>query len=359
MCFFHLLFFAPSREPKATTLRKGCSMRILTLCNAYPSAQKPWEGPAIGVQVQGLRNLGLNVHVLHLKRQALGKRVYLGAYPKIRRLFMQGKFDILHVQYGGLQALLGSLAAGRRCVITYRGTDLHGGFAQNHGEKIRYWTGVQCSRLAATQCGACIVVSKNLLSFLESWAKRAAVIPSGVDYHRFFPMDKQIVRKKLGLCEDARYILFCDSGADPVKRRDLAKHCVELVQGFLPKASLLLLSRVAFGDVPLYINAADVLLVTSQKEGSPNIVKEAVACNLPVVAVEAGDIPAMISGLSNCYITQRDPGAISGALLKVLADGRRSEGREKMRYLLDNENICRRVLSVYEDMTRSSRPHCW
>lgn len=334
-------------------------MRILTVCNAYPSAEKPWEGPAIGVQVQGLRKLGLDVHVLHLKRQALGQRVYLGAYPKIRRLFLEGKFDILHVQYGGVQGLLGSLAAGRRCVITYRGTDLHGGFAQNHGEKIRYWTGVQCSRLAAAKCGACIVVSKNLLSFLGSRAQKASVIPSGVDYNRFFPMDKQEARKKLGLCEDARYILFCDSGADPVKRRDLAERSFGLVRGFFPKASLLLLTRVAFSEVPLYINAADVLLVTSQKEGSPNIVKEAVACNVPVVAVEAGDIGAIISGLSNCYMTPREPGAISRTLIKVLAAGRRSEGREKMRYLLDNENSCRRVLSVYNDMKLAHRTHSY
>jgi glycosyltransferase involved in cell wall biosynthesis len=333
-------------------------MRILTVCNAYPSAQKPWEGPAIGLQVQGLRNLGLDVHVLHFKRQALGQRVYLGAYPRIRRLFLQGKFDILHVQYGGVQALLGSLAAGKRCVITYHGTDLHGGMPRGNVEKISYLTGVICSRLAAARCGACIVVSKNLLSFLGSQAKKAQVIPSGVDYRRFFPMDKQEARKKLGLCEDAKYVLFCDSGGDPVKRRDLAQHSVGLVEGFFPKASLLLLSRVAFSDVPLYINASDVLLVTSQKEGSPNIVKEAIACNLPVVAVEAGDIPAMISGLSNCYTTPREPGAISQTLVKVLANGRRSEGREKMRYLLDNENICRRVLSVYNHMKLANRPYC-
>ena len=131
-------------------------------------------------------------------------------------------------------------------------------------------------------------------------------------------MDRFQARRDLGLDQDSRWILFCDNNRDPIKRLDLAEQAIDELKGDFPDAQLLILNHVPFDLVPLYLNAAEALLVTSDKEGSPNIVKEAIACNLPVVSVDVGDVPEMISGLKHCNIAERDPRQVAAALKHAL-----------------------------------------
>ena len=266
-------------------------MKVLILTNVYPSVERPWEGAPVRLQVEGLRRLGAAVEVLHLERTNEGQKVYLSAYQKIRRAFKAGAFDILHVHFGGIQALLGAMAARRRCVITYHGTDLHGGKAETVREKVSNGIGVWCSKLASRLCGGAVVVSGTLLPYLGGSHCNVTVIPTGVDYQTFFPIGQVQARRSLGLDQDSRWILFCDNNRDPIKRRDLAEQAIEELKRDFPDAELLVLNHVPFDLVPLYLNAAEALLVTSDKEGSPNIVKEAIACNVPIVSVDVGDVP--------------------------------------------------------------------
>ncbi len=325
-------------------------MKVLFLTNAYPSMEKPWEGVPVLLQAEGLRRLGVVVEVLYLQRSSGGREIYFSAYPKIKSEFKKGKFDLLHVHFGGVQALLGALVAKRRCIISYHGTDLHGGTPRNFPEQAAYAAGVCCSKLASRLSGASIVVSRTLLPYLDSRAHTAAVIPTGVDYKRFFPMDRIQARRSLGMDEGCQSILFCDNNGDPVKRRDLAEQAMSDLKGGFPKAQLFVLNHVPFDRVPLYLNAADALLVTSDKEGSPNIVKEAIACNVPVVSVDVGDVSEMISGLKNCHITERDPRNLSAALKRVLLMDEREYGREKKKDFIDNDRICSAIFELYSNV---------
>jgi glycosyltransferase involved in cell wall biosynthesis len=108
--------------------------------------------------------------------------------------------------------------------------------------------------------------------------------------------------------------------------------------------------------VLLYMNACDVLLMTSFSEGSPNVVKEAMACNLPVVSVLVGDVPELLAGIKGCVMCPREAEALGAALVQVLRDGQRSAGRLALqRKGLDQESVARKIMTVYAEVLTQRR----
>src|SRR5205085_3572256 len=108
---------------------------------------------------------------------------------------------------------------------------------------------------------------------------------------------------------------------------------------------------VAPDRVALFMNACDVMVLTSYVEGSPNVVKEAMACNLPIVSVPVGDVPERLAGVAGCMICPHDPVALGDALLQVLRDGRRTTGRCALQAMgLDQDAVARKILAIYEDV---------
>ncbi|MCI0818026.1 MAG: glycosyltransferase, partial [Chloroflexi bacterium] len=106
--------------------------------------------------------------------------------------------------------------------------------------------------------------------------------------------------------------------------------------------------------VPTYMNAADVLLLTSDAEGSPMVVKEAMACNVPVVSTAVGDVAEVIGGTEGCHITSQDPAEVVEKLKAALAFGRRTNGREAVKRM-ELDEISRRIVAVYEEAIRECR----
>ena len=178
----------------------------------------------------------------------------------------------------------------------------------------------------------------------------AHVIPTGVDLDLFKPGSRAAAREKLGWSLDDRVVLF-NAGASPrVKRLDLAEQAVELLRQLIPGVSMEVLRGTTPHDaLPLYMNAADCLLLTSDFEGSPDIVKEALACNLPIVSVDAGDVKERTSGVKNTVIVARDPEAIATETARMLKLNERSNGRDKMS-ALDSGKIRDAVIGVYRDI---------
>jgi glycosyltransferase involved in cell wall biosynthesis len=175
------------------------------------------------------------------------------------------------------------------------------------------------------------------------------VIPSGIDFERFQLMPQAEARRHLGLPLDRRLVLFVGSPTLARKRYDLAQRAVKIVQQSLP-ADLVLGWGVPHDQIPYYMNACDVLVFTSSQEGSPNVVKEALACNLPVVSVAVGDVPERLRGLDGCEVcVDERPETIGAALMRALRFGRRTASRERMR-ALDENSITERVISVYRSV---------
>lgn len=321
---------------------------VLMVTNTYPTAAAPYAGSAVKMQEIGLRTLGVQVQILFLERAKYGQRVYLTAAQRIRAAAQDCAADLVHVQFGGIQALQAVRAMGRRTVLTFHGTDLHGGNPGKLSQKLSYRLGVWASRWAARRAGWNIVVASGLQRYLTGVTERVQVIPTGVDYDLFFPQPREDAKKLLTLDETAQYIVFCDANHDPIKRADLARAALQVVQAQCPKTHLLELHQVAHHDVPVYLNASACVLVTSDKEGSPNIVKEAIACNVPVVSVDVGDIAERIKGIANCHIVGRHPAEIGAAILHVLNNGGRADGREDKRDDIENLAVCQKILRVYQ-----------
>jgi len=187
------------------------------------------------------------------------------------------------------------------------------------------------------------------------------VIPSGLDLDLFRPIPKEVARKQLGMDSAARLVLFVGRTHQARKRYALAQTSVELLNERLAAAGeagvqLIVAWGVPHGQIPIYMNAADVLVVTSMQEGSPNVVKEALACNLPVVSVPVGDVPERLRGVAGSEVTADDrPETIAAALERVLSRGGRIDGRSAVRDL-DERILTERVVEVYRSVLRDRAP---
>lgn len=331
-------------------------MRVLCVTNALPSSGTDSAGIFILRQINSIRQLGVEVDV----------RVVSGAGPawvagvqELRQQLATRDYDVVHAQYGGRTAMAAVAAARVPVVISFCGTDLNGLKTGSRFERAYAAAGVLCSQLAAPRADALIAKSTALADQL--WRAhdryRCHVIPNGVDLNVFREMNRREARAKLGWPLEEPVVLVSGQSRSPVKRLDLARDAVELARREYASIRMEPLKGVAPDEVPVYLNAADVVLLTSQHEGSPNIVKEALACNVSVVSVEVGDVRRWLDGTEGCWLVARDPAALSAAIVEAIRGGGRSAGREAIQPISQDE-VARQVVDIYEDVCRAHVPEC-
>ncbi|MGC3973131.1 MAG: glycosyltransferase [Nitrospira sp.] len=260
--------------------------------------------------------------------------------------------DLIHAHYGTMTAAVGALVSRVPLVITFRGSDLN---PCDSVSPLRSAGGKFLSQLAALRARRIICVSEQLKGRLW-WNKRVSVVlPGGVDVKRFRPMPRDDVRSLLGWGAE-EYVVIFNAGFDAQRKRaDLAATAVALARKRCGAIRFEILDgRKEQGHIPFYLNAADCLLMTSDWEGSPNIVKEAMACSLPVVSVDAGDVRQRLMDVRPSRIVRRDPAEIAEALAEVLERRERSNGHTVIQDL-SSEKMAVRVMAVYRDALSKSR----
>jgi glycosyltransferase involved in cell wall biosynthesis len=174
------------------------------------------------------------------------------------------------------------------------------------------------------------------------------VLPSGLDFELFRTMPRDEARDRLGWPRDKRLVLFAGNPDQPRKRYGLARAAVDILNRTLT-AELVVAWGVPHTDIPIYMNACDAFVFTSMQEGSPNVVKEALACDLPVVSVPIGDTTERLRGIAGCeLVADEQPEAIAQALERVLRRGGRVAGRVAVAHLAE-EAITARLIDVYRD----------
>jgi glycosyltransferase involved in cell wall biosynthesis len=175
-----------------------------------------------------------------------------------------------------------------------------------------------------------------------------------LDLNLFTLMPQSQARERLNLSRSKRLVLFVGNPKDPRKRFDLAQKAVNLVDASL-NTEMVVAWDVAHTEIPVFMNACDLLIFTSMHEGSPNVVKEALACNLPVVSVVVGDVPERLKGLTGSEVCADDqPETIAAAINRVLQLPRGTDGRAAA-HLLDEEVLTQRVIAVYEQVLNPGR----
>jgi len=270
----------------------------------------------------------------------------------LRRLARRFQPDVIHAHYGTLTAAVCTAVSRIPVVITFRGSDLN---PTTTGGAVRAFVARGLSQCAALRATRIVCVSAGLKERLLWRAARATVIPDGIDLGLFHPRPQAEARRALGWPSDDRVVVF-NIGNDPeIKRPDLAQAAVGRARTARGDLRLHLIDGNEHpARIPLFLNAADCLLVTSTYEGSPNMVKEALACNLPVVSVDVGDVAERLAGVTPSRVVERSEAALAEALLQVIALGRRCNGFAAVRDL-SLDCIAERVLAVYRQ-AMDSRP---
>jgi len=300
-------------------------VKILIVCSRNSGKIAPF------IQEQGDALSQLGVEIAYFPIEGKGLCGYLKNKKRLLSKINEFMPDLIHAHYG-LSGLLANLQRKIQVITTYHGSDIN-------NTKI-----FPLSRLNMILSVHNIFVSeKNRLK--SNQTRNQSLIPCGVDTNLFKPQDKSKARKILDLNEDKIYILFAGAFANSVKNSALAKSAVSL----LNDVCLIELQGYSREEVALLINAVDVVLLTSFTEGSPQIIKEAMACNCPIVSVPVGDIENVISGTAGCFISTYKPTDIADKLKQALEYGKRTEGRERILSLgLDREAVAKQILSVYK-----------
>jgi len=304
-------------------------MRVLQL---VPSA----DSTAYRGQVRALRAYGVDCATLAVpgehdpgENESRSPRDYLrhlASAVRVRR-----RFDVVHANQG-IVAPTAIALAGLPTVVSLWGTDLYGTIGP-------------LSRVCARLADEVVVMSAAMADELGTDCR---VIPHGVDTDRFRPWDRRAARAELGW-DDGHHVLFPYARERTVKNYPRAERVVDAAAARLDAdVSLHAVTGVPHERMPTYYAAADALLLVSDHEGSPNAVKEALACNLPVVSTPVGDVPERLDGVDPSGTATSDAG-LAKALAAVLARGERSNGREQVREL-SRERTARELAAVYREV---------
>lgn len=313
-------------------------MKVLVVTSMYPIPEMPSFGTFVHEQVESLRKEGVDIDVFFVngRKNALN---YLWAFPRFWARILTRRYDLIHSHY-----LYVNIIA--RTQLLYPLLITH------HSGEVYDKTQRKISRLLTPLVDKIIAVSQDTKEV--GHLKGAEVIPCGIDFNLFKPEPKEDARKKLGLPMDKKLVLWSGEYFRSVKRYDIVQKTMELLKQRVPEAELVLVSGKPLTSVPAYINACDVMFLVSDKEGSPMVIKEAMACNLPIVSVPAGDVAEMIGGTEGCYLCTQDPEDVAQKLESALRRGGGTHGRENIGHM-EIDNISRRIISVYQDLLREKQ----
>jgi glycosyltransferase involved in cell wall biosynthesis len=325
-------------------------MRVLTVTNMWPRRDRPSFGTFVQSQVQSLEALGIDI-ALHVIAGDRGAAAYVFDVPAVRAAVRRFRPDLVHAHYG----LSGWTAQWQAAplVVSFCGDDLLGTPVRGGGRSLKSQIAVRMSQAAAGRAAAIICKSRNLAEALRRPTDRARahVIPNGVNVERFTPGDQAAARRRLGLDPAERLVLFPHAPQQAVQKGfDLAEEVMHRVRSADPGARLLHVTGVSHAEMPEFYRAADCLLLTSKSEGSPNVVKEALACGLPVVGVDAGDAREWLVRVPGCRLTERRAEPLAKAVLDVLRERRRVDAAPVLGDL-DERAVARRIRAVYEQVT--------
>lgn len=328
-------------------------MRVLMVSLKLPTPDDPNTMAPLAIQIDSIRRLGVEVEVLEIAGPA--KLKYVNAWREFPSRL--GGIDLVHAHFG----FSGWVTKGHKdtgdtpVVISYMGSDLLGNPFQSG--RIPFWSqfNVWVNKRLADSYADVIVKSPEMAEVIAPVP--AHVVPNGVDIERFHPVDKMEARRRLGWDPGKCYVLFPGNPETPRKGIRMATAAVKQASQLLGEPlEMPILNDVPHDDVPLYMNACDVMLLASVHEGSPNVVKEAMACDLPVVSTPVGDVPLLFEGTTGYVTAPREPGSLARALVQSLESDGPANGRSTILARgLDLESVARTIVGIYENVLAAKR----
>lgn len=296
------------------------------------SYNKGYFAPFIIEQANSIASIGHKIEYFGITGK--GFLGYLKSIPSLLKIINNFKPDIIHAHYG-LSGLLACLQRRVPVVTTFHGSDI------NEASVLKF------SKIAIRLSAFSIFVSQKNVDIARP-KKNYELIPCGIDLTDLQLTDKVTAIKKTGLNPNHKHVLFSGSFSNSVKNYPLAKATMELVQ----EADLIELKGYTREQVTLLMCACDAILMTSFTEGSPQVIKEAMACGCPVVSVDVGDVKELSERVDGCYITNREPDDIAAAIKEAISFGK-TRGRDRIiSRNLDNNTIAHKLVEIYKSLAR-------
>ncbi len=324
--------------------------KVLLITSEWPSEEKPNAVPFLTQHVRFLKEEGLQLSVFHFRGRK-NPFNYLRAWFEVRHTEAWKEANILHAHWG--QSGLLTLFSRKKKIITFHGSDLHGILNSKGKQTFQGRILIAISRFLANRVDRVIVVSSELRKQLPGYERFVDVIPMGVDPKLFKPMNKRECRNHLGLNINSKIVLFLSDPERVEKRFWLAKQVVEgvILKNPAWNVTLLPVFYVDHELVPFYINASDVLLLTSRYEGAPTVIKETIACQVPIVSVDVGDVRSRINEIDGCSVCsdQNVQCLIDGLEKAIKMDGKTNPPSALLSEL-DERNNVRRLIEIYNEL---------
>lgn len=307
-------------------------MRILIVA----SLNKGSFAPFIVEQAEALKAMGCGVDFFGL--QGKGIKGYLGNLSSLKRKIKEFRPDVVHAHYG-LSGLLANLQRKVPVVVTYHGSDINDPKVRRYSKK--------AMQLSAWD----VFVSRKTLE-IACPKKNYTLLPCGIDMSDLQSTEKSEARQRMSLVQNKKYILFSGAFDNEVKNAPLAQKAVTLLKD--NEFELLELKGYSREEVTMLMCAADAFLMTSFTEGSPQVIKEALACGCPIVSVDVGDVKERTEGVEGCFVTERrEPEELASLLQKALAFEGKTKGLEKLLVDgLDNREVAQRLMEIYGSVCR-------
>jgi glycosyltransferase involved in cell wall biosynthesis len=309
-------------------------VRVLVVTSLYPTAEHPERGRFVADQVESLRRIdGVEVEVFRFEP---GGASFVTAARRLRTQHKRDRFDVVHAHHGLGGWTARALGSRAPLVVTFHGTDLEHSLVGRMSQAL--------ARAAALPATVSTGLARRRLPGAGR-SRRVAVLPVGIDMDRFRPIPRSEARAELGLDPEGRYLLFPSDPARPEKRHDRASALAREVG-----AELLAYGQVDPERVPLYINAAGAVVVTSEREGFGLAALEALACDVPVLATDVGIARLALTGVEGTLCAPFDTAAWAPLARQHLdtADPRVS-GRARAS-LFERDRMASRVFQAYVDL---------
>ncbi len=287
--------------------------------------------PIIRNQAESLKHMGVEIDSYTL----VGKGIcgYLKNIPLLRTYHKEGNYDLTHAHYS-LVGIIASLAGIKALVVSIMGSDAY---------EFR-WLGLTTKVFSKYFWTATIVKSNKMKKYLN--LRDAIVIPNGVDIKKFkYYSEKECI----GIIPhyDKPLVIFIGNPEKKEKNLALAQEALSKVTE--PEHIFLTIFGVPNDVVPYYMSTASVVLMTSLWEGSPNVIKEAMACNCPIISTDVGDVSWILDGINGCFLSEHNSNILAERIQEALCFEKRTEGRTRIIELgLDSVSIARKIFDLYK-----------
>lgn len=316
-------------------------MKVLHITNNYPTEKYPIFGVFVKEQIDSLSDEGICNEVFFINGRENGKAEYIKSIFRLRKILNKSDFDILHCHhaFSALCLILSGRIRKYKAITSYQSNP-----DNEHGDKIFKFIKVNFNA----------IILKNNSLFNDN--KTVFYQPNGVNINFFKPLTRSECFQELKLDKDKIYILFVSSNFERrEKRYDKFQQVLQILKDkySLYNIEELKLINTERSLVPYYFNAASVHLLTSDFEGSPNSVKEAMACNIPVVSTNVGNVEELLRNVNGSYVAKtNEPEELADLVYKVINEREKSNGREQLiKQELDIVSVAKKIKAIYNTIS--------